>query len=257
MKSSMIKTLVSVFVAPVFVLTASVLMAVAVLPALAQAKDIDLGKDFDSLGGNEKLYKRAKALDPKNRVSIVQKRVVDRDLRLELGVNYGVNAGGDAYLTTQNLGGGVDFHINPRWSVGGRFYTHYNSLTSEGRAAFDDARRRRLTDPSDPNIRVSPTDHPESTMLGTVSWYPVYGKTNLFDLAVVQFDMYTLAGYGRVKLKSGWSDAITAGGGVGFWLTQHVSSRIEGRWQTYEDRPDDRTRRLNVGILTVSLGLML
>ncbi len=244
MKSLLVKTLA--------------LAVIAAAPALAQAaRDIDLGKDFDSLGGNEKLYKRAKALDPENRVSIVQKRVVDRDLRLELGVNYGVNAGGDAYVSTQNLGGNIDFHITPRWSVGGRFYTHYNSLTNEGRAAYEDARRRRLTDPSDPNIRVSPTDHPERTMLGTVSWYPVYGKTNLFDLAVVQFDLYTLAGYGRVKLKSGWSEAITAGGGIGFWLTQHVSSRIEGRWQTYEDRPDDQARRLNVGILTVSLGLML
>lgn len=232
------------------------IIAVALMPALAQAK-IDLSKDFDSLGGNEKLYKRAKALDPKNRVSIVQKRVVDRNRRLELGVNYGIDAGGDAYLNTQNLGGNVDFHITPRWSVGGRFYTHYNSLTSEGRSAYEDARRRRLADPNDPNIRISPTDHPEQTMLGTVSWYPVYGKTNLFDLAVVQFDVYTLAGYGRVKLKSGWSEAITAGGGIGFWLTQHVSSRIEGRWQTHEDRPDNQTRRLNVGILTVSLGILL
>ncbi|MCM2282997.1 MAG: outer membrane beta-barrel domain-containing protein, partial [Bdellovibrionaceae bacterium] len=147
--------------------------------------------------------------------------------------------------------------ITPRWSIGGRYATHFNSLTAEGRAAYEDARQRRLNDPNDPNIRVAPTDHPEHTMLGTITWYPVYGKTNLFDLAVVQFDLYTLAGYGRVKLASGWSDAITAGGGIGMWLSQHVSSRIEGRWQTYEDRPDNDPRRLNVGILTVSLGLML
>ncbi|MCM2282080.1 MAG: hypothetical protein NDI61_09565, partial [Bdellovibrionaceae bacterium] len=96
MKSQLLRTLI--------------LLAIAVLPAAARA-EIDLSKDFDSLGGNEKLYKRAKALDPKNKVSIVQKRVVDRERRLELGVNYGLNAGGDAYLSTQSFGGNVDFHI--------------------------------------------------------------------------------------------------------------------------------------------------
>jgi hypothetical protein len=40
---------------------------------------------------------------------------------------------------------------------------------------------------------------------------------------------------------------------MGLWLSQHVTSRIEGRWQTYEDVD----RRLHAGIFTVGLGLML
>lgn len=225
-------------------------LALAILPALAHA-DIDVTKDFDSLGGNEKLYKRAKALDPKNKVSIVQKRVVDRSMRLELGVNYGLVAGGDSYLNTQNVGGNLDFHITPHVSIGGRFYNSYNSLTNEGKDIFENAQAQRAQ--GNP-FRIVEINEPMQTALATVSVYPIYGKTNLFDIAVAQFDFYALAGYGQVKLeKTGWTDAITAGGGMGLWLTQHVSSRLEGRWQTYEDQG----RRLNAGIITVGLGLML
>ncbi len=223
--------------------------------------EIDLSKDFDSLGGNEKLVKKAKALDPHNRVTIVQKRVVDRNLRLELGVNFGGVLGGDSYYNTQNIGGNVDFHINPRWSVGARYYSSRSNLTSEGESVFNEARRKRNM--GDLSYGAPELSSPLQTWLGTVSWYPVYGKTNIFDLAVVQFDIYTLVGYGQIELESSrlqqpqWTDVFTAGGGVGLWLTQHISSRLEARWQTYEDQLYTGSRRMNVGVVTVSLGLLL
>lgn len=230
------------------------------LPGMAKA-EIDLSKDFDSLGGNEKLIKRAKSLDPNNRMSIVQRRVVDRTLRLELGVNYGGEMGGDSYYNTQNLGGNIDFHINPRWSLGGRYYRSFNNLTSEGEALYEDARAKNArgeTNYNPPDL-VSPTQ----TMLGVINWYPVYGKTNLFDRAVAQFDVYTLIGYGQTQLvssltkQSRWTDVVTAGGGIGMWLTQHLATRLEGRWETYEDSLHETSRRMNVGIATISLGLLL
>ena len=76
-------------------------------------------------------------MDPHNEVSIVQNRAVDRNMRLELGVNYGLVGGGEAYYQTQNLGANLDFHINPHWSVGARYYHSFNSLTSEGQAVFN------------------------------------------------------------------------------------------------------------------------
>jgi outer membrane immunogenic protein len=230
-------------------------LAIALLPALGQADEIDLSKDFDSLGGNEMLLKKAKALDPKNRVSIVQKRVVDRRLRLEIGANYGGVVGGDSYMQTQTLGGNLDFHITPRWSIGGRYYNHFNSLTNEGRQVFDNARTARTNFGTD--YQLPSIDYPLQSALGVVSFYPIYGKTNLFDLSVVQFDIYMLAGYGQVKLNSGWTDTMTAGGGFGFWLTQYLASRLEGRWQTYEDSSYAGSRRLDIGVMTVSLGLLL
>lgn len=237
MKSSIVRTLA--------------LVVLALAPVLAHA-EVDLSKDFDSLGGNEKLYQRAKALDPKNRVSIVQKRVVDRNTRLELGVNYGMVAGGESYLNTQNLGGSLDFHFTPYISVGGRFTQSTNTLTSEGKDMYEYARTQQAL--GNTNYAVKSIDQPQQSMLGVVSFYPIYGKTNLFDLAVVQFDFYALAGYGQIKLDSGWTDAVTAGGGVGFWLTQHIASRLEARWQAYSDRDD---RRVNSALISLGLGFML
>jgi outer membrane beta-barrel protein len=226
-------------------------LVLAIAPLVSHA-EIDVSKDFDSLGGNEALYKRAKALDPKNKVSIVQKRVVDRNMRLELGVNYGLVGGGDSYLNTQNVGGNLDFHITPHVSVGARFANSYNRLTAEGKDIFDKAEAMKAQGVR--NYQIPDINEPQQTALATVTVYPIYGKTNLLDLAVVQFDFYAVAGYGQIKLeKTGWTDAVTAGGGMGLWLSQHVTSRIEGRWQTYEDVD----RRLHAGIFTVGLGLML
>jgi outer membrane beta-barrel protein len=233
-------------------LAAIALVTVFVTVPLVSHAEIDISKDFDSLGGNEALYKRAKALDPKNKVSIVQKRVVDRTMRLELGINYGIVGGGDSYLNTQNVGGNLDFHISPYISVGGRFYNSYNHLTAEGQDIF--SRAQELKNQGINNYEIPDLNQPQQTALATVSVYPIYGKTNLFDAAVVQFDFYALAGYGGIKLsKTGWTDAITGGGGMGLWLSQHVASRIEGRWETYADVD----RRINAGIFTVGVGLLL
>jgi len=56
-------------------------------------------------------------------VRIVQNRAVDRNLRLEIGANYGLVSGGDVYYRTQNLGANLDFHITPHWSIGARIIT--------------------------------------------------------------------------------------------------------------------------------------
>lgn len=233
------------------VLNSLAVLALVVAPLVSQAK-VDISKDFDSLGGNEALYKRAKALDPKNKVSIVQKRAVDRSMRLELGVNYGVVGGGESYLNSQILGGNLDLHITPHLSLGGRYYTSNNRLTAEGQDILN--RAKELEAQGIQNYQVPDINEPQQTALATVTVYPIYGKTNFLDMAVVQFDFYAVAGYGQTKLeKTGWTDTVTAGGGMGLWLSKHVASRIEGRWQTYEDID----RRLHAGIFTVGLGLML
>ena len=103
---------------------------------------------MDSLGGNKEIIKKAKELDSNNKLRIVQRRSVDRNWRLELGVNYGMIAGGDPYTNTQNVGGNLDVHINPMWSVGARYFKHYNELTPEGKRVFNDAAARASADDS-------------------------------------------------------------------------------------------------------------
>lgn len=229
------------------------LIAAFIMANQALAKD-SLLDDMNSLGGNKKLIKMARDIDPNNKVRIVQNRLVDRNLRLELGVNYGAFHGGDPYLNTDQLGGSVDFHINPLFSVGVRYFNHSSTLTSEG--------QRRVTQAASARTLGSDTGRPDSdfpieSYMGVINFYPTYGKMNLLDFSVVHFDFYLLGGAGQMVLESGNSETYTAGAGVGFWFTQHLSSRIEARYQTYEDRAFNQTRSLNMTVISASLGVLL
>jgi outer membrane beta-barrel protein len=210
---------------------------------------------LNSLGGDKDLIRKARALDPDNKVRIVQNRTVSRTWRLELGINYGMVAGGDPYLITQNFGGNLDLHINPMWSVGARYYNHYNELSSEGQRVFND--RKNLANSGNAYDRLPAVDFPIHSELGVLSFYPIYGKLNLFDYAVAQFDVYVLGGYGQMKLKSGSSPTWTAGGGIGVWLSQHFASRLEVRYQNYQDQIYSGVRDENQIITNFTIGFLL
>ncbi len=234
-----------------------VLLAAGLLqasPALAgTSHEVDqLRSDLQSLGGNSAILRKARSMDPNNRARIVQEREVNRNLRFEVAASYGYVAGGDPYTLTDNLGLQLDFHINPRWSIGTRYYQFSNSLSREGnRVAQAVQQNPELT-------FFDSTDYAKDSFMGTISWYPVYGKLNLFDLRVAQFDMYTLLGYGQIRLASGSAPTLTAGGGVGIWLTQHFSTRFEARWQSYSDRPQSgEARPLDLTLLSLTLGFLL
>lgn len=228
----------------------AVLLTVLAFGSAAQAQS-----DFDSLGSNEGILKRARALNTAQQVRIVQKRSVDRDYRFEIGAAYGGSAGGNSYLNTQPITGMLEFHVTPRFSVGGRYSQYASQLTKEGQSQVDNA--RALKDAGQTNFSISDIDVPKSSIMGTISYYPMYGKVNFFDLTVVQFDFYFLAGYGQMTMNSGTSDTWTAGGGVGFWWNKYVSSRLEIRQQGYQDRvgPIGNTVTRDVGLTIGTLGI--
>lgn len=214
----------------------------------------DVSKSMDSLGGNRDLIRRARAMDPQNRVQVVQNRTVDRDMRFELGLNLGTVAGGDPYTKSNNFGGAVDFHVDPNWSVGARYNTYFNSLSSEGKRIADEANKG---DQNGNPWGKPAIDYLKSSTLGVISFYPVYGKMNMFDMGVVQFDVYMLAGYGQVVLQSGSAPTWTAGGGFGVWLNQYVSSRFEVRYQNYKDQIYTGSRNIDAVIISAGIGFLL
>lgn len=227
--------------------------------ALNAAAATDLTSEMDALGANKDLMKKAKAIDPNNRIRVVQNREVDRYWRLELGVNYGTAAGGDPYVDTNLLGGQMDLHITPRYSIGARYYNANNQRSSEGRRVKKEIDEQIAN--GGINFRNPGTDYVKDQWLIVGSVYPIYGKMNLFDTSIAQFDLYLLGGAGQVKLSSGAAPVYTAGGGVGLWLTQHFSSRLEARWQGYQDQPDYQfgggKRNIDQTILTATIGILL
>lgn len=221
---------------------------------IAKNKTINIDQQFGNLGNNEEIINKARALQPNNSMKIVQKRAVDRDLRLELGLNYGYVSGGDTYISTQNLGASVDFHINPRWSIGARYIDSRNEFTSEGARIFSEAQANQLA--GNPYSAVS-VDFPLQTYLAVINFYPLYGKVSWFESGVSQFDMYLLAGGGQVELTSGNSAVYTGGVGIGMWWNSWFSSRLEARYQNYKDRVSTGERTIDSVIFQVGIGFLL
>ena len=227
------------------------LVAAAIAPRLAQA---GVSSDLESLGGNKAVDARAARLSSTNQSAVVQGRIVDRNNRLELGGTYGAVGGGNSYLFTQAAGAMAEYHFVPQFSLGVRYEQAFNSLTNEGKAAFDNAKARQAQDKS---YTTPDIDYPDHSLMGTATWYMFYGKLNFFDLRVVQFDVYTIGGYGQMTTSRTTSPTYTAGGGIAFWVAQHVTSRFELRYQGYKDKPYTGERDLNMIIASFGLGVLL
>lgn len=214
-------------------------------------------EDFDSLGGNQILLEKAKALNPETVTSIVQSRTVSRRNRFELAPEYSGTFGGDTYSRTQSLGMNVHFHLTPRWSIGAKYNHSFNRLTAEGEEMVDRAYQDFLNNPKASEAPIPELDYQKSEMMALVNWYPVYGKINLLDKAVAQFDGYLVGGAGQVELKSGSTSTYTLGAGVGFWLSPRFSTRVEMRYQRYEAQYLTGPKNLDLAVASMQMGWLL
>ena len=223
---------------------------------IARAEKKSLTNDFETLGDNKEVIERVQKLDSRQKVRVVQNRLMDRNNRLEAALNLGLLSGGDSYVQTKNLGGMLQYHLTPRWSFGLSYEKNYNSLTSEGARRYDTAYARQLADSSCPE-RYPSVDFPLDSKMVSVSFYPIYGKLNLFDSGIAQFDLFTTVGYGQKTLNSGVSNVISASLGVGIWLNSFLTARLEGRFENYRDLLQTEKRVQNAVSAIASLGIML
>lgn len=207
-------------------------------------------EDFNSLGGNDVLLEKARALNPDASIRVVQQRIVNRRNRVEFAPEYSNVIGGDSYTNTHNIGLNFHYHISPRWSVGAKYNYSMNSLRPEGEHLIEDKA-------STGSAMVPDIDYPKQQMMALVSWYPIYGKMNLYDLGVAHFDVYALVGAGQIELKSGRTEAYTAGGGVGFWISQHLSTRLELRYQTYSAIRYEGETKMDTMVAGLQMGYLL
>jgi len=160
-------------------------------------------------------------------------------------------ANGDSYLVTDSVGGSLDYHFTPRISLGVRHNRYYNKLTSEGKSAYDRAEVSR------DSFSIPQVDYPVSSTMAVINFYPIYGKMNTLNLGITQFDLYLLAGYGKMELSSGNTDIYAGGLGVGIWWNNYFTTRLEGKYQTYQDRVYSGQRKLDTFVANISLGVML
>jgi outer membrane immunogenic protein len=223
----------------------------------ADAKAENTDTEFDSLGGNKIFLEKAKALQPEQNVSIVQNRTVDLNHRVELAPEFSGTFGGDTYSRTKSLGINAMFHFNPRWAVGAKYNYSFNNLTPEGEALVDKAYAEYKKNPTNPTLGFPQLDYQKAEMMALVNYSPIYGKLNLFDKGVAHFDFYLVGGYGQVQLYSGSAPTYTAGGGLGFWISQHFSTRAEMRYQNYTAKYFDTQKKMDLAVASVQMGWLL
>lgn len=232
------------------------ILSVLLASTVSQAAD-ELSADFDSLGGNEVLLEKAQALNPDAQINVVQNRIVSRENRFEIAPEASAVFGGDAYNRTQNVAMNVHYHINPHWSVGLKYAYSFNQLTPEGKELTDKAEADIAENPANPNIQYPQVDYPKSQALAMVNWYPIYGKMSFYSLGVTHFDFYTTAGYGQVELKSGNTSTYVLGAGIGFWFSQHLTTRLEALYQTYEAQYRTGNKKMDMALGSVQIGWLL
>lgn len=211
---------------------------------LSFSASADIGKEFDSIGGNSALMDKVKNVEPDKNIGIIQNRMVKRFNRVEIAPELLSALGGDSYLNTSGFGVVGQFHFNPSVSLGARYTKLSNILSNEGKNLVNDS-------------IVPDVDYPINQTLAVLNYYPIYGKINLFDRAVTHFDIYGSLGYGSITLKSGAKPTWTAGGGVGFWFTQHLTTRVELLYQSYEAQRKQGPQNMNVTIANLQIGYLL
>ncbi len=222
----------------------------AMIVSVTSVASADIMEDFDTLGGNNVLLEKVKDLNPDTKVSIVQDRVVSRRNRFELSSEFSSVVGGDSYNATRNAGINLNYHINPQWSLGLKYEKSFNKLTKEGQYMIDQA--IATGQPTIPDI-----DYQKQSYMALVNFYPIYGKMNLYDLGIVHFDVYGIAGYGNVDLRSGTKSTMTFGGGLGLWFSQHLTSRLEARYQGYQAQRYNGTQNMDLTVLSLQIGYLL
>ena len=212
-------------------------------------------EDFDSLGGNDTLLQKVQALVPQSRVKIVQQRIVDRFNRHEFSPEMGLISGGTSYFNTSFVALAYQYHINPHWSVGLKYNYYLNKLTPEGDKIIDQAIAN--VDEENELTSIPEMNWPRQSYITQLNWYPIYGKLNIYDEGIIHFDMYTILGIGQMALRHGETMTYQVGFGTGFWISQHLTARLEYKYKTYDVEYYAGTKNMTVHDFGLSLGYML
>jgi outer membrane beta-barrel protein len=130
-------------------------------------------------------------------------------------------------------------------------------MTPEGEALVDQALKQSQKDPTNPSIGFPKMDYQKSETMALFNYSPIYGKMNLFDKSIAHFDFYLLGGYGQVELASGGTPTYTAGGGLGFWIHRHFSTRLEMRYQNYTAKYFATEKSMDLAVASMQFGWLL
>lgn len=178
----------------------------------------------------------------KKPISVIQNRFYLKAWRPELGTLVGT-INNEAYTDTKLHGFRIGLFLN-EW-VG--LETQHILTTvkdSADRKALKKKIYRDLVD-EDKKVTADAEVNPINQVQDLVAVAaPLYGKVNIFDMALVYVDLYGTFGVSRVTTEQGIKTAVTAGAGQRFYWGDRWSMRLDFRNRSYtETRAGTNSRK--------------
>jgi len=175
----------------------------------------------------------------KKPVAVLQNRFYLKAWRPELGLLYGTITN-EAYTDTKLHGFRLGVFLN-EW-VG--IETQY-ILTTVRDSADRKALKKKVYRDNGKEVTADAEVNPIQKMQDFVAVAaPLYGKINIFDLALIYVDLYGTLGISRVNTQQGVKTALAAGAGQRFYWGDRWSMRLDFRNRSYtETRAGQDSRR--------------
>jgi hypothetical protein len=79
----------------------------------------------------------------------------------------------------------------------------------------------------------------------------------MFDKGVAHFDVYGQLGGGQIELKSGKTSTYIGGLGIGFWISKHLTTRLEMNFQNYKTQRVLGDSNMNLTLASLQIGYLL
>ncbi|MBE8221911.1 MAG: hypothetical protein HAW60_04190 [Bdellovibrionales bacterium] len=199
--------------------------------ALAETKN-PLLNDLNTLGENKFLIPYIKKTSTSSEVSVIQNRFYSRDTKQELLTGFTYTTSGPAYFNTTGVSMLYKYYVSSKISVGINYSYFVNSLSPAGAQVIKDGRSKLKNDPD--FAFIPDLDFPKFSYTATASWYPSYGKFNLFN-KIMYFDLFLSSGVGQIILKHKPSQLFLLSLGSSFWFTKKWTGRMELQSKLYKE----------------------
>jgi len=134
--------------------------------------------------------------------------------RFEMAMSVAQDFTNSSFLSSQQVGAGLRYHLNDRWSVGFTGAQVFNSLTETAKRLME--REGILPDVAYAKYRAN----------AELAMNTFYGKFRLSADRVLYLDQYLALGAGVVGLNRGDTSMYTLDAGFAFWIGDHGVVRM-------------------------------
>jgi outer membrane beta-barrel protein len=197
----------------------------AVLPAMAGAAPAPRTSSLeDQLQSLNLPANQAPAGVSTEKLYSVQSRYSPLSRRLELTVGAGQDFTNNAFLSSQQVGGGLRYHFNDRWSLGVNASAVFNSLTLT-------AQQMIAQDGIVPDAAYA-----RNRWDANLAFNTLYGKFRLSMDQVFYLDQYIALGAGQVTLDRGTTAMGVLDLGFAFWMGRSGVVRVGVKNHLYQEQ---------------------